>query len=292
MVKYIIEGGLNFNDELYKSISLSDKGELGELGEIKESEEPEEPEEPGKTGKTGEPIVCLITGTPLTEHFIKLECGHTFNYVPLYYDILNHKKKFNTMENKTLKTTQLRCPYCRNIQSNLLPYHKFPGVKQVHGVNYFDEKVIIKHMGCCHNNLDYIVGKCEYESCPTTSVLLLKENNKCYCIYHKYKMINILTIEHHNKIKQEKMELHAKIMKQINDEKLAKKEAKEKAILAKQMAKQMEKEQIKAAKNEAKNAATCSIILKSGKNKNCPCSNTIHKDLMCSRHYKLSQNPS
>ena len=27
---------------------------------------------------------CLITGEPLTEHSIKLNCGHEFNYIPLF----------------------------------------------------------------------------------------------------------------------------------------------------------------------------------------------------------------
>ena len=268
MVKYIIEGGGNFNEELYKSL---DNGE-------KDKEEKKDKEDDGE---------CLITGMPLTENFVKMECGHKFNYVPLYNDILNHKKKFNMMEIKVLKNIEIRCPYCRNIQKNLLPYHKYPGVKEVHGVNYFDNFLFSKY----DNNMCFVVGICEYAAtCHNTSVLHLKENNKHYCLYHKYKIITELSIQHKQKIKQAKIDL---IIKQNAAKLLAKEQAKiakDQAKIDKELAKEQAKNQAKVAKNQAKELVqTCSIILKAGKNKNCQCSNKIHKESMCSRHYKLAQ---
>jgi hypothetical protein len=59
---------------------------------------------------------CLITNSILIEPYIKLECGHTFNYLPIYKDLINHKNKFNNMElsSGVLKIGQIRCPNCRN----------------------------------------------------------------------------------------------------------------------------------------------------------------------------------
>ena len=284
MVKYIIEGGssgsgsgsgsgssINFNDELYKSLDADDVD----------------------NGVN----VCLITGMPLIENSITLECGHKFNYVPLYHDILNHKKKFNVMENKMLKNIEIRCPYCRNVQKNLLPYHKYPGVKQVHGVNYFDELLFSKY----DSNMCFVTGICEYnESCINSSVLLLKENNKHYCLYHKYKVINDLSIQHKLKLKQDKADLKLKIAADKLAKDLikmqSKNQAKEQQKIAKEQVKEqqkIDKEQVKEqVKEQQQKIELCSIILKSGKNKNCQCSNKIHKDTLCYRHYKLVQPSS
>jgi hypothetical protein len=42
--------------------------------------------------------ICLITHEQLLDNHVKMTCGHTFNYIPLYNDVLNHKTKFNNME--------------------------------------------------------------------------------------------------------------------------------------------------------------------------------------------------
>ena len=111
MASYIIEGGINFNEELQK----------------------------GNVAITDETNVCLISGEPLKENFVVLSCMHKFNYLPIYYDAVYHKKKSNTLEPKHLKVNELRCPYCRNTQIGLLPYYKLPGVRLLHGINWIDE---------------------------------------------------------------------------------------------------------------------------------------------------------
>ena len=63
MKKYNIEGGINFFEELYKS--------LDDVETINKTEEDDN--------------LCLITYKPLQDKFVKLNCGHKFNYVPLYY---------------------------------------------------------------------------------------------------------------------------------------------------------------------------------------------------------------
>ncbi len=77
--------------------------------------------------------VCLITGTPLEDNYIKLFCGHKFNYKPLYQEIVCQKVNPNHLEITKLKTKQMKCPYCRKIQNHLLPPRQ--EYNNVHGVN-------------------------------------------------------------------------------------------------------------------------------------------------------------
>ena len=68
---------------------------------------------------------CLISNNKLIDRFVTMECGHKFNYIPLYKDLVNHKTKFNNMESSvgTLKSDEIRCPYCRIKQTGILPYY-------------------------------------------------------------------------------------------------------------------------------------------------------------------------
>jgi hypothetical protein len=219
------------------------------------------------------------------------------------------------MENRILKSIEIRCPYCRNIQQNLLPYCPEINVKQVHGVNYFDETLVLKQQGCLHN---FITGKCEYYlDCQNTSVLLLKENNKHYCLYHKYKTINELQkmkkIDYYKMLEKKKIEKMAMI-EQKKANKLLLIEQKKANIIAKALIAEQNKEakallveQNKEAKallaeqNKATKALLllskseqkksdiilCSVILKTGKNKGSQCSHKIHQDSLCSRHFSI-----
>jgi hypothetical protein len=83
----------------------------------------------------------LITLEKLKEDYVKLDCGHKFNYGPLLKDIQNHKTKFNKLERKYLLTNEIRCPYCRTIHKNVLPFNdKYP---KIHGVNYIDDELLL-----------------------------------------------------------------------------------------------------------------------------------------------------
>jgi hypothetical protein len=279
MVKYIIEGNIDFYEELYKSI-----GQKEESTETKEGIE-----------KTKEPTLCLISNMPLTENFVKMECGHKFNYIPLYNDILNHKKKFNIMEHKSLKNIEIRCPYCRKVQQELLPYHKYPGVKEVHGVNYFDPTVVLKNQCACCNytNMTFITGKCEYvleekgEKCPNTSVLLLEQNNKYYCLYHKYKMSNDLA----KKLKLDKIAFKKKQIEEEKQKKLEEKmkakedkmKAKEDKMKAKEELKEINKKEKINNENIVLSVMCCTQILKKGGT----CKQKQHTGTLCLRHHNL-----
>ncbi len=141
MDKYIIEGNIDFFAELYKS--LDDDNSDNESTEL-----------------------CLITNQPLTDKHVILKCGHKFNYIPLFNDVLNHKKKFNNMEGKhgELNTTQIRCPYCRNKQNELLPYYEELGLDKINGINFYDtyNKSNISDMHFSSYNKHTINKKCEF----------------------------------------------------------------------------------------------------------------------------------
>lgn len=66
--------------------------------------------------------VCLISNESLNETSITLPCNHSFNYIPLYKEVCRQKYKFNSLEIKKLRTYEMKCPYCRNVIDNILPY--------------------------------------------------------------------------------------------------------------------------------------------------------------------------
>jgi hypothetical protein len=78
---------------------------------------------------------CPISKDLLDDTMIKLECGHIFNYEPLYNEIIKQKYGYRTTEIVKLQPNQIKCPYCRNIQNTVLPYAPELKVKKVVGIN-------------------------------------------------------------------------------------------------------------------------------------------------------------
>lgn len=316
MAKYIIEGGIDFYSELYKSLD-------------DDNDQAQEQEQENQ--------LCLITYSPLIKNFVTLDCNHKFNYIPLYNDILNHKKKYNAMERQVLKSIEIRCPYCRHVQNNLLPYYEDEHVKKVHGVNFFDESLVIKRSGDLR---DYVEGECcvQYHAqngnigyCLNTHVTLIPENNKYYCVYHKYygqkEAAKELKIKEMKEMKKKMMDAKQKLADEKAAIKSAQKTAQESAKLAKQSAKiarqsaKIAKQSAKIAKQSVKQSAKqsakqskepnistivindvepepelviveekCCQILKSGPNKGGLCGLNIFQDNLCKRHHKSTNN--
>lgn len=83
---------------------------------------------------------CLLTKEPLQNIHIVLACGHKFNYVPLYREVIAQKtiglSSTGYYTSHSLKRNEVKCPYCRNVQDKLLPYLEFDGVKKMVNVNY------------------------------------------------------------------------------------------------------------------------------------------------------------
>jgi hypothetical protein len=124
MVKYNIEGNIDFYDELYKSLDIEENNH-----------------------KTDEDLnLCLITKEQLVDKYFTMECGHKFNYIPLFNDIKNHKQKFNGFEVSKcqLKLDEIRCPYCRNKQKGVLPYYEELLLEKVNGVNHIFDNIKVK----------------------------------------------------------------------------------------------------------------------------------------------------
>jgi len=94
--------------------------------------------------------VCQISGLPLIENHFKMNCGHIFNYSSLYTEICKQKFDFKTYGVETLTPVDLRmfrstgldyfikCPYCRRIQTDLLPYYENLSFPKKYGVNTSD----------------------------------------------------------------------------------------------------------------------------------------------------------
>jgi hypothetical protein len=189
--------------------------------------------------------------------------------------VLNHKKKFNTMERHSLKINEIRCPYCRNIQKKLLPY--VDGFQKVHGINYIDEENINGQ----YLRMGYSKGKCCYqdekcETCENVMVKLMMTHNKSYCYTHYSQVIHNIIKEKQEKIKEEKMKKKLAALQKKQEEKQKKQEAKN----AEKQKKMEEKQSL----------GTCVIILKTGVNKGkaCGCQVIPNSNGLCSRHYKLS----
>ncbi len=135
MTKYNIEGNINFYDELFKSLDESDDDDDTKR--------------------------CQITGLPLDDKAVTLECNHHFNYDALYKEICKQKFDFKTYEvhhlskNEQIKflATKLdyyiKCPYCRNMSFSILPYYEELGLPKKYGINSLDntlpDKISLTH---------------------------------------------------------------------------------------------------------------------------------------------------
>jgi len=268
MVKYTIEGNIDFYSELYKSLD-DDKTNINDNID------------------NNEIIYCLISNMPLTENFVMLECGHKFNYEPLFNDLVNHKQKFNNMERCMLKSTDIRCPYCRKVQHKLLPYYEDLGFEKVHGVNYLDSVKILNDTGinkweigqCCFMALD-LSGN-EGVSCINQTVTTVEPTGKKYCYVHKY-------IAYHQYVKQKKMEIKQKIKEEKMKIKLAEKEKK---LLEKQLSKSKTKKETIINMNDnviiSGVSNLCNQLLKTGPNKGKECGCKVYKDNFCKRHFPI-----
>jgi len=265
MPKYAIEGNIDFYEELYKSLDS----------------EPNENEE-----------YCLITNLPLETDFVKLECSHKFNYGPLFKELCKQKRNVND-ENYNITKMLIKCPYCRCLQSTLLPLKE--GFKLIYGVNT-STKLNTVHSG--YIPAGYVEGKCEHTFqhlvnpdhtviCETPYVVKI-DNGKCYCYYHKYLGMKLMWDEAKQKIKQEKIQAKLKIKQdkvqaklkikqdKIDEKNKAKIEAKIKSIQSKSNVVIVEKPK-------------CTEILKTGARKGLACECKVFEDkLLCLRHHKLN----
>ena len=298
-MKYNIEGNIDFFTELYKSLDDDDT-----QNSIEEDNN------------------CLITQLPLTDKFVEMSCGHKFNYIPLYNDILNHKNKFNSMEatSSALKRDEIRCPYCRKKQKTLLPYYEEMGLKKNHGINFFDEDF---EKELSKNPSSHLYPVCDYLT-PiqhvNTELDGSQDNPKFLKCFHVGYKINPMYFDDTNDINCNKFYCYAhkqiiikqhkkdKIQKEMEVKKQEKLEAKQKEKEDKQKIKEELQKLVKESKLKAKMDAKtnknnngvnevitnsqnlengCSQLIKSGDKKGLNCGLCIFNDNLCKRHYNL-----
>lgn len=299
MDKYNVEGGIDFYAELYQSLDDEES-----------------------TNKTEDDLkLCLITNKPLTDYFVELKCGHKFNYIPLYLDIKNHKQKYNNMESSSgmLRCNEIRCPYCRNKQNEILPYYDALGLSKIHGVNFIDANVksnkspLNSNYKTCeflipnqsfdpsgNNPVDIsTTGNCKFFMCAVVGTQIKyydpdTENygdEKYYCWTHKKCMIKKYKNEmksneiiNKKKIKEEAKNLKLKEKEDAKQEKIKEKEEKKKKnTKSNVIVEQPDLDNIVLVEN------VCIEILKSGPNKNKQCGCKIFTENMCKRHFSLKQ---
>jgi hypothetical protein len=109
---------------------------------------------------------CLLTKEPLKNIHIKLVCGHEFNYVPLYREVIAQKtiglSPNGYYTSNSLKRNEIKCPYCRNVQDKLLPYLEYDGVKKMVGVNY-PAKLSMTSQPCMYTGKKSACKECALE---------------------------------------------------------------------------------------------------------------------------------
>tara|TARA_Y100000782_G_scaffold109878_1_gene135422 strand:- start:20704 stop:21423 length:720 start_codon:yes stop_codon:yes gene_type:complete len=136
-------------------------------------------------------LKCLITYEDLDNNHIELDCGHKFNYKPIYLEVISQKCNSNKLETQTLKKHEIKCPYCRSIQSSLLPPNKdFDSVLYVNR----PVKYTMTNSSC-----SYIFKSGKKNG--------LKCGKKCYgnmCIQHTNKIYNNMVCKDPNIITIEK----------------------------------------------------------------------------------------
>jgi hypothetical protein len=211
-----------------------------------------------------------------------------------------------------LKTNEIRCPYCRNKQTDMLPYYEDMGFEKINGVNFYSPSV--SPIKCTHTKYSSSLIKCEYKKkivyydtngeenvsfcncCNYSSLSKLNEygDTKHYCDVHKrivlkkYKMDEAkkIKLEEKAKLKKAKEDLKLEAKEKTKTEMKVKKEDKVKAMKVKVI---KEKNVIVSSsieiQKEDDGQVGCTAILKTGANKGGPCGCSVFEDGLCKRHY-------
>jgi len=217
--------------------------------------------------------ICLISFEQLKEPIIKLDCGHKFNYGPIYNDVFNQKNKFNSMEGfrTMVPKDKMRCPYCRNINKNILPYFENFGYEKEPYINwipgklpngYAKRKHLYNNCSGSYKYSDNLFVPCNQMG---TQIKAKKYNNKNYfCEFHKQKFKDEFNIE----------------LKKIKSNKFTN-------ILPIKSCVPCNLNSSYKTNGELK----CEHILIKGKNKGNKCSKKIYSGSLCKQHFiKASEN--
>ena len=230
MLNYQIENNMNFYDALFQSLD-------------DDSDEDMDNE-------------CQITGLPLADNYVTMECQHKFNYSALYTEICRQKYVFKTydvgslskMDRMRLRENNydyyIRCPYCRHIQFTLLPYYEGLGCEKKYGINSLDPALPSKLFALpveksIYDSPDFtfmlygVVFKkgheCSMEQCQSKFVTCIPNTALSYCKYHYKKGLKMYKDEEKQKVANQKKQEKEKILSErqkLFDEKNAARAAK------------------------------------------------------------------
>lgn len=129
---------------------------------------------------------CLISNELLSVNYITLECNHKFNYTELYNEVVEQKTK-KILDNSKLKLNEIKCPYCRNITRNILPYFKYYNTELIKGVNY-PQDFSIKLNECQY--IEKNLNLCRKNACVTNFGIVCNNHLK-YNIKEEEILLNI-----------------------------------------------------------------------------------------------------
>ena len=129
--------------------------------------------------------VCLLTNLPLDENKITLPCNHSFNFFPLYKEVVNQKTGPSVgLEIDRLRFNQIKCPYCRQKVNHILPHVLLNDeMKYVNGVNT-PEKICMSFKNCSYI---FKTGKNKGNYCSKTA---FHSPNGCFCNIHQKNISN------------------------------------------------------------------------------------------------------
>jgi len=202
---------------------------------------------------------CLLTKEALDDIHVTLNCGHKFNYIPLYKEVVIQKTSAGMTTNGyynscALRLNEFKCPYCRRVQDKLLPFLNYDNIKRLRGVNG-PESLCMK------------VRVCEHIETAKRKNTKKKKSDSCEC-----NAIHVVNGEYYCKkhYEQEKVDKVEKVEKEQQEEK------KEKQV--------EEKVGICSVSNEDDNV--CGVIIKTGKKKGLPCTSSSK----CRIHAHLRKN--
>ncbi len=152
--------------------------------------------------------ICLISKESLTDNSITLSCGHEFNYIPLYHEVkyqkqLNYYNNYNNLHYK-LNLDEMKCPYCRTITKQIMPYFKCYNLNLVRGVN-MPQKYSLKIHSCQH------ISKTKKTQCGKSAC---KTDHGILCNQHYQQSINKNKENKENKEIKEIKEIKEKNSKQ------------------------------------------------------------------------------
>jgi len=326
MVKYIIEGNINFYEELYKSLDKSDTNDETDTAHN----------------------VCQITNMPLEPDYVTLECSHKFNYSPLYTEIctqkyINRSYNVSSLTNSDFKKFKdsgkdyyIKCPYCRSIQFTLLPSSKNNKHKPKYGINTLektpDENSFLIKIPQESNHTHTVYGFTVQNQQPgicCNSVIAMKNNTPIYCqnIYtclvlemnksfcwghirgeigkHKKKMKELESFQKKEKRIMAKVEKKVKLMKEREEKEKLREQLKQEKLEQKNKIKKTVKntvvsgtinigefnEPVEQVEKVEQTLNKCPAILKSGLKKGQQCGSNIKQNGFCLRHCVIIKEP-